>query len=220
MTSPTPQPSSAADAPLLLYFLGDQAAPEHGHFPGQNTDIPGREARANKTDLAGLLFAVAFWDLRERGALSLALKESKVLFVKTTHVEATLTQQVPCAGLEAGLQELLARKQADTVDHLVRAWYGKDMVDPWAQAIYAVQNDGYKQGYFADAERGIMGTLKGKPRVLPNQEAITPRLPEAEALLAKWRAFQSAESALATQLVKECASAVRARLEQSDSGNF
>lgn len=220
MTEPTPQPLPGTDAPLLLYFLADIVAPAHGHLPGANTDVPGREAKANKADLASHLFAVAFWDLQQAGALTLAVAEKKVLFVKTMHVEATLTKQVPAAGIEAGMLAVLTHKQKASVHDLITAWYGKDMLDPWSQAIWTVQNDGYKQGFFSDAERGLVGALKGKPRVLPIQDAISARLPEAEALVARWQAYQTAEPALATQLLKECASGIKSRLEQSDSSDF
>lgn len=215
MNQPTPR--QGTDAALLVYLLADTVAPAHGIVPMSNADVPGREAKTNRQDIAKHLFAVAFWSLREQGAIDLALTEGKVLFIKTTHVQATLKQQVPAAGLEGSILALLGKKPSQSVSEIIRAWYRRDVLDPWGDATAFIQSEGVQQGYFLDAHRGVVGALTGKPRVLPNLETITPKLPEAEALVGKWQAFQSAEPDLATRLLKECASAIQSRLEQSDN---
>lgn len=201
MSESSLSPESGPDAALLLYFIGDQAAPAHGHLR-QHVPIPGREAKANKADLAQLLFAASFWDLREGGAIGLAIVQQDHLGGKSTRVQVTLERQVPCVGLESDLlAQLVKDPNHQTVHRLVESWYHSSETNPAGKVIVTVRQEGQRLGYFA-----------GRVRAQPIPAAIAPRLPEAEKLLESWHAFCAAERALADQLLQDCATGMRSEV--------
>jgi hypothetical protein len=172
------------------------------------------------TELAAGLVAVALWQLREQGAVTLESYHAKRLgFISTQGVNIRFVQRVPARGVEKRVLDLLekskrareGRETAFNVANLICRDGGEARAALIAHAI----DDAVELGYLDRVKQdvGMVAKLRGKGTTLePHMERITPLDNAAMQLATRWRDFRQNEEELARLLRSTAYDGVQTRV--------
>ena len=201
----------------LLYLFADKVAPKDKKLTA-GIAVPCKDLKVQRKPLAGLLFAAAFYGLREQGLVSLEVVHKKVVFVKTKHVFARKLRDEVRSGLEGAVLAGIGA-EGEKAKTVVHRWFGSDSYDPWHFVILAAAEEAVELGVIkaVEAERGKVARLVlGKTHLEPDCSAIAGLEAAANEFVGKWQNFQTSEPELYKELVDECSAAISSRLETDD----
>ena len=207
-------------ASTLLYLFADQVLPPDKAM-SVGVEVPCAGAKVQRQPLTAGLFAIALWNLREHGYVTLEYQEKKRLGMFTTRqVIATGTKPGPRGGpLEGQLINVLWGGQPQSVGDLVYRWFGDDYADPHAHVVNAARQAAVALGVFeeVDANRGAVGSLVlGKSKLVPVCERREQLRDAATETLQRWQAFRTAEPQIALELEDDAKKAIGRRTEGDD----
>lgn len=197
-----------------MYLFADKFAPKDKAMTA-GIEVPCKDFKVQRKPLAGLVFAAAFFGLREQGLLGLEVVQKKILFVKTAQVVAKRLRDEARSGLEGAVMALVD-SQGDRVKSIVYKWFGRDTFDPWHRVVSASAEEAVERGFIkaVDTERGkVAGLVLGKTRLEPDCSAISGLESAANDFVTKWQSFQSSEPDLYKELLEECSTGIGSRLE-------
>jgi hypothetical protein len=176
-------------------------------------------------ELSAGLVAIALWQLREKGVLTLESYQAKKLgFISTSGVRATLVGDAEVSGLErAVLDSLRTWKKAR--EQGVSAWDVANMVcregkDPNSAVIKFAIEDAVSAGCLQRAPQEVttVGRLTGKPGTVlqPVADQLAELKPRADELSLQWRDFrQGAEADMAKLLRSTTYDGIQVRAQRS-----
>jgi len=155
-------------------------------------------------ELAAGLVAIGLWQLRERGAVTLAAFSSKKLgFISTSGVRVTRTGDGDFSGVEKRLLDVIDTwKKARTEG--VSAWDVANMVcrdgdDPNYAVTKIAVDEAVSLGYL---DRVAQGAGKSPTTLEPQAERIATLQPDAETLAVSWREFRQGAEAEMVKLLR------------------
>jgi len=171
-------------------------------------------------ELSAGLVAIALWQLREQGAVTLeAYSEKKLGFIPVSGVRVRFVAAVPARGVEKRVLDHLqgskrareGRETAFDVANLIC----RDGRDPRSTVIGMAIEDAVGLGYLARVKQDA-----GKGTTLePQADRIAALAPAAQALAEGWRAFRTDEESLAKLLRSTTFDGIETRArDRSDSG--
>jgi len=205
-------------------FVSALFAAERIAKPGKldGIHIAGSDAKVSTADLAPKILAYAFLTLRDEGAISLQVASKKVLFVTTSWVQV---QRTGTPGANAGAVASLFNSTADgkSVRDAVYAWYRQDQTNPWPWSIQIATQEAIDAGYLAAAQQNIAGKIGSifsgamPTAIVAGKEADIRAIGDDAAK--KWASYTSADGGLLELLVKQCASGISSRQQQSSAPN-
>ncbi|NJD29629.1 MAG: hypothetical protein FIA92_15230 [Chloroflexi bacterium] len=214
---------AATPSELIIAAFGLEGTP--AGLPPAVTTL-GERLRSGKESLAAQALAIAIWQLRETGALTLELRKGKALgFIPKTDLVATVTgSPAGWSGAEGELLAKVAEKGSKTVERLVSDWYGKkSAVSPSHVVQGRLAEKAVEAGMVSrqqvDAKRGFIGRAvlgDTKQDLVADPAAMAAAAPALERLATGWLAFVQAEPELAKQLLQRVDKTIEAK-EMSDS---
>lgn len=221
-----PQVATLPSPTTLAYLFADRfCLAEKAGRTGQRAW--GTGAVVVTKELAAMLPAVALWQLRATGAVTLEQYQGKKLgFIAVHGVRATLVGDAPArGGVDAMVLDYLrrsrkARDKGETAWDIVNILAIGGGKNPWGVFIGSAIDDAVNGGYLhrEKSEVGVVGRLAGKPTstLVPHPERIAPLDEAASDLARRWAEFRKgADEALA----KELRSSVYDGIEARDRSN-
>ena len=205
---------------IIVYAYGDQFV--EGRRRG-GIQLPCRDVRVKKRELANTAMTAAFVSLAEGGQLRLILGQRRVLLGLRKR-PAVFVQPLDAAadsyGLEAQLLQALSDDQESNSIMKVVERVLPISGDPWGDIIMRIEEGMLEQGYFVEGERKkVAKFLLGKklepdcPRIATLEDQVEP----AKRVLT---GFQDAHSGVYDQLLKDVQKGIRARLEVEMDDDF
>lgn len=176
-------------------------------------------------ELSAGLVAIALWQLREMGVVTLEQYQSKKLgFISTSGVRATLVGDAEVCGVEkAVLDTIRARRKAR--DQGVSAWDVANLVcidgkDPNATVIHFAIEDAVAAGCLQRIAREVstVRRLTGTPAAVlePVPDRLAELKPRADELALQWRDFrQGAEAEMVKLLRSTTYDGIQVRAQRS-----
>lgn len=192
----------ASPSPSLLFYLfADKLLPVVQYKLGLPVHLPQgvpcKDVSVGQFQLAELLVAVAFWNLRERELISLETHPArKLLIIPMTAVrvaarQKAASQPVPPLSLDAAILDALeAGHDGQDAHPIIRAIAGKSCENPHQEYIWRVSG-----------EAGATGLVEQNQFNCQRMAALEAR---ADDYLGRWRSFQSNETRLYDALLKSC----------------
>jgi hypothetical protein len=214
---PTAVAAPAVSPSLLILFYAHQFVRAAGILGG--TPVPCQDVQVKTADLVHELVAAAFWHLRERKLINLAIGKPQGLIFKTTPVNAQFSQPGELnGGLEHDFFEILrARQTVFTVKDVIITHLRIDSKNPANDLFERAQQWAVHQGFArAVQKKGLVFT---KTEIEYDCAKIGALINEAQAIQPGWQQFKAQEAALYAALVKECQGAISARTERDDYDN-
>ena len=215
-----PSPSTVA------YLFADRFVPSEK--PGKTgMSAFGTGAVVVTSELAGGLVAIALWQLRQMGAVSLEPYSAKRLgFINTSGVRARLIGSADVAGgVEKNVLAFLQRSKK-APDRGETAWDIANILciegrDPRMTVIGMAIEEDIALGYLhrERTEAGVIGRLAGKPssKLQPHAEQIATLAPAAERLAIAWRDFRQGDEAEMAKLLRSTTyDGIEARVRRRD----
>lgn len=200
-----PSPSTVA------YLFADRFVPSEK--PGKTgMSAFGTGAVVVTSELAGGLVAIALWQLRQMGAVSLEAYSAKRLgFINTSGVRVRLTGTADVSGgVEKTVLNFLQRSKK-AGERGETAWDLANIIciegrDPRMTVIGMAIDEAIALGYLhrEKTEAGVIGRLAGKPssKLHANAEQVATLAPAAERLAIAWRDFRQGEEAEMVKLLR------------------
>src|SRR5215210_221821 len=189
-------------------------------------------------DLAGGLFAVSFWNLREQGIISLEPFQKKTLLGDSTPaLRVVKVNQIESKSiLEALILHLLRDQAEDDVRTLVKRWFGSDEIREsqlYGLLIGIPAREAINLGYIGqidsssgeEPEKVDMPVTLGRFRTGPLRlaEGLEPRCEKIATLegsfndfALRMQDFQTTEAELYALLLNECTGAVLSCISSLD----
>ena len=203
----TPSPS------LLAYLFADRILEPDGAL-GLAAPVPCTDRQVEAADLAAVLFAVAFWSLRERGAVRLELGRRRLL-VGRRRLEVTRIRAESRVSLEGAVMDMPNTDPDALVDEdtsgkpgplgnvrdVICAWFKTTCEDPEWKVVSMVLQEA--------AELGLASQDGEQERHRLHCDAVTAERAAFDAFAARWRRFEEGEAAICSALRRECASGIR-----------
>lgn len=204
MTRSTAQRPTIA---TLIYLFADRVVPRTGTL-SRGTLVPCSEVEVRTDELATLLWASAFWNLREQSFVGLELFHRRRLISNQTQIRVIRMRQGHRPGLEGAILDLLGEE--GTVLDVICRWFDGDFRAPWNVVV--------KQ----PVEEAIAGRFIDAPEVphesapdSPPDEGLRPKCGKIAGLRAEfddffstWEEFRATEPMLHDHLVNQCARAI------------
>ena len=207
----------------VVYLYGDHFV--GGGLPGGRIELPCREVKVKKKELAETGVAAAFVALAQgrharlyidRRSGTLGIFKHKAVFLQPLEGAGTLP-----SGFEGRILNSLSDRQGsnnavDIVRRLV-----PESKDPWAVAIELIREGLLEQGYFAEGERGRVTKLLLGRKLLPDCQRIATLQGQVEPVRSVIESFRMANPKMHTQLLKDVRAAIKAqeRVRGEDWGN-
>lgn len=219
----TAELTSTVSSALLCYCFADEmVGASRTKITG--TEVPCRDATVRQDDLGALLFALALWDLQQRGTIRLEYARKKFLgVIPTTALSAVRTGDDAPFQLGQSLLNQIPRDKGRSVSEIVHRWYPRDVSNPATWPVDAVRREGVAAGYVqeVDAGRGaITSKVLGSTKLVPDCRRIAELRPEFDRLKERWTAYQAAEPEQSKALVDQCLGAMRRREERNDRNDL
>jgi hypothetical protein len=201
----------------LAYLFGDELDDlfaDRSRLP-INENLPCRDVKVRRNDLAVAILVTAFADLVRKGHLSLIM-HTKGRIIKSKCVLASLasTPAGALAGLEGQLLgNLRGNSNEDDAPSVVARLWRSDVNDPFGKVIQMAQTYLLQQGYIVEEERQGLGKLLGKKRT-PQCEGILGLQPQTATLYDLVASFRSGQPEVYAQLWKDVAKGIDSRQER------
>jgi hypothetical protein len=217
------QTDTGASPTVLLYLFADRLLLGADHRKG--APVPGREAHVPTVNLTRMLLASAFWSLREQSVVRLDLVQTtRLLFLKGQEVRVTPVREAPpLRGVEGSLAVLLGGPRPESVNGLVRRWFGRNRANAQGHVIHQVVREAAANGLIDSDEMGSVGLgfakLKGLglgPKGQVDQTKVAALEPAFADAQSRWATFARNEPELYGALLGECERAIESRQSQSD----
>ncbi|MGD2166079.1 MAG: hypothetical protein PVH50_11200 [Anaerolineae bacterium] len=205
----------SVNASSIVYAYGDRFVEGRPRVGG--AQLPCRDVKVNKRELANVAMVGAFVALADAGRIRLSvgkrrallgLRKRDVVFVEP------LADVESSASLEAGLLASASGDEALTSIGKVVERLLPMSGDPWADVIARVEEDLLERGYFTEAEREkkVAAFFLGK-KLEPNCGRFAALEDQVGAVDQMLRAFGEANGTVYAQLVKDVRGAIRSRQE-------
>ncbi len=198
----------------IIYAFADQFVETRGRGGVQ---LPCRDVRVKKRDLAAIAITAALISLGEAGYVRLSLGTRRALFglrKRPIVFAEPLQSAVFVGGLEGGL---LASLDDDPDENALRAVIGCLLPmsgDPWADVIGRIEQGMLDQGYFAEQEREkkMARFFLGK-KLDPDCQRIAELQEQVPSVRQRLDGFREANQELYDQLLEDVSQGIRARQE-------
>ena len=212
--TPTPVPAANVPESILACIFADRLTPRESVL-GKGVDAPLGAVKVQKKALGTLLFAVAFWNLRQDGVLSLEYHEQKRFLGTRKRVLVHLREDAEAEWLEGAVLESLTGIEGDHVRDVVGRWFGQDVSDPFGDVIRSASDGAVKLGYLRNATNDRPAARFGRPHVKfePVTEHIAALEPAFTRFAFSWRRFEDREPELYTALLDACRKGITDREE-------
>lgn len=183
-------------------------------------EVPCRDVAVKQDDLASLIFAMAFWDMQDKGLVTIELVKKKMLgLIPSKSVQVTKQSDEAPFPLESALLKRFQRSNTRSVHQVIYDWYGKDVPNPAGVPVKVIQQEALSLGYFSavDAERNVISSkLLGSTKLVYQCGRIAELEVAASELKARWEQFRTAEPELSQALIEGCKGAISRRKESKD----
>ena len=202
----------------LLYLFANRLVPRDTALT-MGVEVPCAGVKVQRRPLAEIMFAAAFFSLRQQSLVQLSVGTRKVWFVTTGAVTVTRVGEGERSGLEGVVLQHLTGGPGDHVYDIIRRWLPTSVVDPWDRVIEHGVQEAAALGYLVkvDAHRGRVGAfLLGDTRLEGDCERIAALGRQYERFATHWQYFCRSERDLCRQLMKACAKAIESRRDSSD----
>jgi hypothetical protein len=201
---PSAETTTTASGSTLAYLFADRFVPKLEPGKDGMTAFGTGEVVASG-ELAASLTAIALWQLREQGAVTLESYHAKKLgFISTSGVRIRFVQSVPATGVEKRVLELLEKskkaREGQQTAYDVANLLCRDGGEARAALIRHAVDDAVQMGYVdrVQQDTGMLGKIRGKGTALqPHAERIQALDSAATSLAAKWQDFCQNEEELA-----------------------
>lgn len=211
----------ASPSPSLLFYLfADKLLPVVQYKLGLPVHLPQgvpcKDVSVGQFQLAELLVAVAFWNLRERELISLETHPARKLLIIPMTAVRVATRQVTARQMAASQSVAPLSLDAAIVAALEVGHDGQD-VHPIIRAIAGKSCENPHQEYIwrVSGEAGATGLMDEKQFNCQRIAALEAR---ADDYFGRWRSFQSNETRLYDALLKSCKIGIKSlRAEQPRS---
>lgn len=196
--------------PLIVYLHADRLIPKHSHL-SDGTHVPCSGHVVETEALATLLFATAFWSLRQAGLLALDVAE-----IGNGHREVRLKQLGERArpGLEGAILSNLGGD--DLLSEVVLRWSASHSTDPWHDGVNEVVAEAVVAGYMRKMppSGGVLARLfSGGTALEPDCARIGSLKDRYESFTLAWERFRLEESAVHEALRERCRRSLLASAE-------
>lgn len=200
MTQQATQPdaTSTIGGSTLAYLFADRFVIKEQ--PGKSgMKAFGSGAVVVTKELAAGLVAIALWQLREQGAVTLEAYSAKKLgFISTKGVRVGLGTPVPARGVEKAILDHLQRskrgREGRETAFDVANMICRDGKDPHGVVIRMAIDDAVELGYLERVHQdvNVVARMQGKGTKLePNADRIAALAPAAQTLAEGWKEFRS-----------------------------
>jgi hypothetical protein len=200
--------------PLIVYLHADRLIPKRPHL-GNGTHIPCSDHVVETQALATLLFASAFWSLRQAGLLAIEIVDDANGRSPHTEVMLTSVGRYERPGLEGAVMADL--EGPETLSEVVFRWSAQHSTDPWHDGVAEVVAEATAAGYLREVPSGgglLARWLPGRSSLEPDCERIRDLGGRYESFAREWGGFEVEESALHGALVEQCRKALIASSER------
>jgi len=217
---------SSISGSTLAYLFANRFVPTEGPGRSGMKAFGTGEVVVTKELSAGLV-AIALWQLREQGAVTLeAYREKRLGLISVSGVRVRVVGALPARGVEKRVLDHLqssrrareGRETAFDVANLIC----RDGNDPRGTVIRYAIDDAVELGYLdrIKQDAGVAGRLAGKSTTLePHADRIAALATTAQTLAERWRAFRTDEEPLAKLLRSTTYDGIESRVrDRSDSG--
>jgi hypothetical protein len=179
-------------------------------------DVPCRDVKVKKRDLAATAVTAAFIGLAERAHLRLTLGKRRALLGLRKRPTA-LVEPLGAAGSVGGLEgDLLASLSATPAADPVRAVIERMLpisADPWGDVIARVEEEMLEKGYFLEGERKQVAKFFLGKKLAPDCQRIAALEEQVPSVREMLDDFRQKDGALYEQLLKDVRQGIKARQE-------
>ena len=201
----------------LLYLFADRIVPRDTAWT-TGVEVPCAGVKVQRRPLAALMFAAAFFSLRQQGLVELSLGTRRALFVPNQAVNVTGVAGAERPALEGAVLAHLTATTEDHVYEIIRRWFRTSAADPWHSVIEQGVQEAAALEYLVsvDAHRGRVGAwLLGETKRTGACDRIAALAGDYEEFAAHWQRFCRSERELCRPLMSECERAIRSRWDSS-----
>jgi hypothetical protein len=179
-------------------------------------DVPCRDVKVKKRDLAATAVTAAFIALAERAHLRLTLGKRRALLGLRKR-PTVLVEPLGDAGLVGGLEgDLLASLSGDQDGDHVRAVIERLLPmsgDPWADVIARIEEEMLEQGHFLEGDRKKVAKFFLGKKLEPDCQRIATLKEQVGSVRKMVDGFRQKDGALYEQLLKDVRQGIKARQE-------
>ena len=198
----------------VVYTYADRFLNERVRRGG--VELPCREVRVKKRDLAVTAVTAAVVALARDGRIRLSVGERRALLglrKRPTVLVGGTGGAARDSGIEGAILDSLSRSgDALVIPKLVEALLPISG-DPWGAVIAEIEEDLLEQGYLSEGERGRAGRFFLGKKLEPECERMLELERQVEPTLQMLASFHQANGTLYDQLVKDLRQAIQSRLE-------
>jgi hypothetical protein len=201
--------------PLVAYLFATRLLPERHRTP-HGTHIPCTHEWVPTQPLAVLLFASAFWSLRNRGLIAMEVdgNSSNGLIAHHQDVSVRRLASESRPGLEGAVMDHL--EDEGTLCDVVCRWSGDGSTDPWHDTVHEEVAEALEWGYLREVPNngGVIARFLWRESELePNCGRIRSLEAEFGHFSTEWSRFRDREAPLHDRLNAECMRSLRACTE-------
>lgn len=196
---------------IIIYAYADEFVETRNRG---GVDVPCRDARVKKRDLAATAVTVAFVGLAERAHLRLTLGKRRALLglrKRPAALATPLGNAESVGGLEGDLLASLSGNQ-DPVRAIVERLLPMSG-DPWGDVIARIEEDMLEEGYFLEGERKEVAKFFLGKKLEPDCERMATLQEQVVPVREMLDGFHRKDGALYEHLLKDVRQGIKARQE-------
>ncbi|MGH2736894.1 MAG: hypothetical protein ACRDKZ_15040 [Actinomycetota bacterium] len=200
--------------PLLVYLHADRFVARSSRLI-DGTPVPCSDQAVHTQPLATLLFASAFWSLRELGLLDMEVVERRNVLGMFPHAEIKVAPRGrdERPGLEGSILDNLEGEEA--LRDVVCRWSGSHSTDPWHDTVHEAVSEAVAGGYLTEVKEdcgALARFLWGGSHLEPDCRRIGGLGTTVERFADSWRRFQ--QDTLCDRLTEQCKKSLLACTER------
>lgn len=198
---------------IIIYAYADEFVEAQNRG---GVDVPCRDVKVKKRDLAATAVTAAFIGLAERSHLRLTLGKRRALLglrKRPAALAESLGNARPVAGLEGDLlASLSGNKDADPIRVVVERLLPISG-DPWGDVIARIEEEMLEEGYFLEGERKKVAKFFLGKKLEPDCERMAALQEQVAPVRKMLDDFRRQDGALYEQLLKDVRQGIKARQE-------
>jgi hypothetical protein len=194
-------------APLIAYLFADRLLSSRPARP-QGTHVPCSDEYVQTQPLAVLLFATAFWSLRERALIAMDVADDPGTRWHVHHVAVNVKRLDTASrpGLEGAVMDNL--EEEGTLCDVVCRWSSLHSNNPWHDVIEEEKSEALSAGYLravTENNSGVLARLLGNGTELESDcSKIAGLETQFHRFHGSWKAFEEKESTFYDHLTADC----------------
>jgi hypothetical protein len=198
---------------IIIYAYADEFVEARNRG---GVDVPCRDVKVKKRDLAATAVTAAFVGLAERDHLRLTLGKRRALLGlrrRPAVFAEPLGRAESIGGLEGRLLASLSGNQdADAVQDVIERLLPLSG-DPWGDMIAHIEEEMLEQGYFFEGERKQVAKFFLGGKLEPDCQRIAALEDQVSSVRDMLEGFRQTNGALYEQLLKDIRQGIRAQQE-------